>query len=101
MQDFESDRIKNHLVILARRLNKAVTLIHPEPAADKGKGKARSVAELSERILKEHKLALVRKVIIERRKEDAERSALEQVSEALLCLRGKDDDSLSYSDCLD
>ncbi|GAQ81367.1 eukaryotic translation initiation factor eIF-3 subunit A [Klebsormidium nitens] len=78
IQDLESDRIKNHLVILARRLNKAVSLIHPEAADDKGKGKARSVAELSERILKEHKLALVRKVIIERRKEDAERSALEQ-----------------------
>jgi translation initiation factor 3 subunit A len=79
MQDLESDRIKNHLVILARRLNKAVSIIHPEVAADKGKGKARSVMELNEKILKEHKLALVRKVIIERRKEDAECSLQEQV----------------------
>ncbi|KAI5067945.1 hypothetical protein GOP47_0016290 [Adiantum capillus-veneris] len=76
-QDLESDKIRNHLTILAKRLNKAIGLINP-PLPEKP---AVSYSALSAAVEKEHKKLLARKVLIERRKEEQERLMLEMERE--------------------
>ncbi|KAH7416335.1 hypothetical protein KP509_14G086600 [Ceratopteris richardii] len=76
-QDLESDKIRNHLTILAKRLNKAISLIAP-PLAEKPPV---SYAALSSAVEKEHKKLLARKVLIERRKEEQERLMIEMERE--------------------
>ncbi|GBG79223.1 hypothetical protein CBR_g29275 [Chara braunii] len=81
-QDLESDKIKNHLTILAKRLNKALGLIHPTgPSPDYVAAKKRDIQRLLSAVNKEHQVALARKVLIERRKEEQERQMLEMERE--------------------
>lgn len=78
LQDLESDKVKNHLTILAKRLNKAVNLIHP-PTLERPSRQILPFSELQNLVEKEHKKLLARKVLIERRKEEQERQMLEMV----------------------
>eukprot|EP00239_Pterosperma_sp_CCMP1384_P002815 CAMPEP_0197846884 /NCGR_PEP_ID=MMETSP1438-20131217/4694_1 /TAXON_ID=1461541 /ORGANISM="Pterosperma sp., Strain CCMP1384" /LENGTH=1059 /DNA_ID=CAMNT_0043458663 /DNA_START=84 /DNA_END=3263 /DNA_ORIENTATION=- len=79
-QFLESDKIKNHLTTLTKRLNKAVSMVAAESAPVAPKERA-PVSQILEAIEDEHKLVLARKVIIERRKEEQERLLLEQERE--------------------
>ena len=98
-QDLESESIHSHLSSLARHLSKAVSLLrHPLPPAtppslpealDEATATAAAagaplplptVPELQAAVEKEHRRALARKVLIERRKEEAEREVMEKVS---------------------
>lgn len=78
LQDLESDKVKNHLTILAKRLNKAVNLIQP-PSLERPSRQILPFSELQNVVEKEHKKLLARKVLIERRKEEQERQMLEMV----------------------
>ncbi|XP_024524072.1 eukaryotic translation initiation factor 3 subunit A [Selaginella moellendorffii] len=71
-QDLESEKIKNHLTILAKRLNKAIGLMQ-QPT----KRPEQRFSELLSIVEKDHKRLLARKVIIEKRKEDQEKQILE------------------------
>ena len=73
----ESDNIKNHLVAMAQKLKKGIQMMYPEsPSASLAS--RMNTAELLSKVENEHKLALARKVIIERRKEEQERILQEQ-----------------------
>jgi translation initiation factor 3 subunit A len=73
----ESDNIKNHLVAMAQKLKKGMQMMYPEaPAASLAT--RTNTAELLSKVENEHKMALARKVIIERRKEEQERIMQEQ-----------------------
>lgn len=78
VQDLESDKVKNHLTILAKRFNKAVNLIQP-PIFERPSRQMLPFSELQNVVEKEHKKLLARKVLIERRKEEQERQMLEMV----------------------
>jgi hypothetical protein len=77
-QDLESEKIKNHLTILAKRFNKAISMIQP-PTHDRPSRQSQPFSELEVIVEKEHKKLLARKVLIERRKEEQERQMLEMV----------------------
>jgi translation initiation factor 3 subunit A len=77
-QDLESEKIKNHLTILAKRFNKAISMIQP-PTRDRPSRQSQPFSELEVVVEKEHKKLLARKVLIERRKEEQERQMLEMV----------------------
>ncbi|KAH9315713.1 hypothetical protein KI387_024340, partial [Taxus chinensis] len=79
-QDLESDKIRNHLTILAKRLNKVRSLIQPQ-SIEKATKVTLPVPVLLETIEKEHRKLLARKVLIERRKEEQERQMLEMERE--------------------
>lgn len=86
MQDhLESDKIRNHLTILAKRLKKARSLIHELRPCDEKVAKA-SPQHLLQDIEKEHSKLLARKVLIERRKEEHERKMLEMVCTYQICI---------------
>ncbi|KAK9102806.1 hypothetical protein Sjap_020060 [Stephania japonica] len=74
-QDLESDRVRDHLTVLAECLNKARSLIYPP--AKKASKLSDILPVLAETVDKEHKRLLARKSIIERRKEERERQMLE------------------------
>ncbi|KAG6521844.1 hypothetical protein ZIOFF_018977 [Zingiber officinale] len=73
-QDIESEKLSDHLSILADSLSKAKNLISPpiRKASKLGIG-----YDLAEIVDKEHKRLLARKSIIEKRKEEHERQMLE------------------------
>ncbi|XP_031475809.1 eukaryotic translation initiation factor 3 subunit A [Nymphaea colorata] len=77
--DLESDRLRNHLTTLAKRLNKARNLIYP--SEKKASRLGESLPALIEVIDKEHRRLLARKSIIEKRKEEQERHMLEMERE--------------------
>ncbi|CAN6463506.1 unnamed protein product [Victoria cruziana] len=77
--DLESDRLRNHLTTLAKRLNKARSLIYPSEKRVSRLGD--SLPALIEVIDKEHRRLLARKSIIEKRKEEQERHMLEMERE--------------------
>ncbi|CAK9879667.1 unnamed protein product [Sphagnum jensenii] len=79
-QDLESEKIKNHLTILAKRFNKAISMIQP-PTHDRPSRQSQPFSELEVIVEKEHKKLLARKVLIERRKEEQERQMLEMERE--------------------
>jgi len=79
-QDLESDKIRNHLTILVKRLNKARSLIQL-PSVEKVTKAPQHSPVLLEVIEKEHRKLLARKVLIERRKEEQERQMLEMERE--------------------
>jgi len=78
LQDLESEKVKNHLTILAKRLKKACLMISP-PTFERAPKQILPFAELQAVVEKEHKKLLARKVLIERRKEEQERQMLEMV----------------------
>jgi len=73
----ESESVKQHITVLSKRLSQAVALINPRAQAPKAGVSADVIAAVDQ----EHKLALARKVYIERRKEEQERILLEQERE--------------------
>lgn len=79
-QDLESEKVKTHLTILAKRLKKACIMISP-PFEEKASRQILPYAELQALVEKEHKKLLARKVLIERRKEEQERHMLEMERE--------------------
>ena len=78
----ESDGIKNHLVLMAQKLRNGIKMIYPDEVPASSLASQSNTAELLSKIEVEHKLALARKVIIERRKEEAELILQEQEREA-------------------
>ena len=76
-QDIESDKISDHLTVLADLLNKARSLIYPPVKKQSKLGD--SLYGLADIVDKEHKRLLARKSIIEKRKEEHERQMLEMV----------------------
>ena len=90
----ESDSIKNHLVLMAQKLRNGIKMIYPDEAPAATPASQSNTAELLSKIEVEHKLALARKVIIERRKEEAERILQEQervAEEARVALQRKNE----------
>lgn len=79
-QILESEKIRNHLTVLAKRLNRAVALVHEDAGVRVEKPKA-STQDILAGIEKEHRRVLARKVLIERRKEEQERMLQEQERE--------------------
>ncbi|KAK9148515.1 hypothetical protein Scep_007272 [Stephania cephalantha] len=77
--DLDSDRVRDHLTVLAECLNKARSLIYPP--AKKASKLSDTLPVLAETVDKEHKRLLARKSIIERRKEEQERQMLEMERE--------------------
>ncbi|XP_008809196.2 eukaryotic translation initiation factor 3 subunit A-like [Phoenix dactylifera] len=73
--DIESDKLCDHLTILADSLNKARNLIYPPVKKQAKLGE--NFRGLAEIVDKEHKRLLARKSIIEKRKEEHERHMLE------------------------
>ncbi|KAK1280428.1 Eukaryotic translation initiation factor 3 subunit A [Acorus gramineus] len=73
--DFESDRLRDHLTVLAESLNKVRGLIHPP--TKKASKPDTYILGLADIVDKEHKRLLARKSIIEKRKEEHERQMLE------------------------
>ena len=82
----ESEKVKTHLTVLAKRLKKAYLMINP-PTFEKPSKQIFPFGELQAVVEKEHKKLLARKVLIERRKEEQERQMLEMVGifTLLLC----------------
>eukprot|EP00775_Hariotina_reticulata_P001959 gene1959-2286_t len=76
-QQMESDKIRNHLALLAKRLAKAATMMDPStPAAAEAQRLA--VLRLArENMAKEHSRLLARKQVIEKRKEQQEAAMVE------------------------
>jgi len=80
VQDLESwDKIRNHLTILAKRLNKGRSLIHEGIEKVAKAPQHDDLPKLLQDIEKEHSRLLARKVLIERRKEEHERQMREMV----------------------
>ncbi|KAK1326232.1 Eukaryotic translation initiation factor 3 subunit A [Acorus calamus] len=77
--DFESDRLRDHLTVLAESLSKVRGLIHP--LTKKASKPDTYILGLADIVDKEHKRLLARKSIIEKRKEEHERQMLEMERE--------------------
>ncbi|XP_064998794.1 eukaryotic translation initiation factor 3 subunit A-like [Musa acuminata AAA Group] len=77
--DIESDKLSDHLAVLADSLSKAKKLIYP-PVRKQSK-LAENLNGLIETVSKEHRRLLARKSIIEKRKEEHERQMLEMERE--------------------
>ncbi|KAB2018669.1 hypothetical protein ES319_D08G245600v1 [Gossypium barbadense] len=75
----ESDKLHDHLAVLAESLNKARAMIYPTPKKASKLGEV--LPGLGEIVDKEHKRLLARKSIIEKRKEEQERQLLEMERE--------------------
>nr|KJB26358.1 hypothetical protein B456_004G238100 [Gossypium raimondii] len=75
----ESDKLQDHLAVLAESLNKARAMIYPTPKKASKLGEV--LPGLGEIVDKEHKRLLARKSIIEKRKEEQERQLLEMERE--------------------
>ncbi|KAE8725523.1 Eukaryotic translation initiation factor 3 subunit A [Hibiscus syriacus] len=75
----ESDKLRDHLTLLAESLNKARAMIYP--STDKASKLSEVLPGLGEIVDKEHKRLLARKSIIEKRKEEQERQLLEMERE--------------------
>ncbi|ONK78418.1 uncharacterized protein A4U43_C02F18560 [Asparagus officinalis] len=78
-EDIESDKVCDHLTVLAESLNKARSLIYPPVKKQPRLGD--SLYVLADIVDKEHKRLLARKSIIEKRKEEHERQMLEMEKE--------------------
>ena len=78
----EEDKIKNHLSLLAKRLNKACSMIKKDSTDQlKRDSKIKAIEEMKTQVDSEHKRILARKVIIERRKEEYEQMLQEKEKE--------------------
>ncbi|URD75812.1 hypothetical protein MUK42_10299 [Musa troglodytarum] len=77
--DIESEKLSDHLAVLADSLNKAKKLIYP--AVRKQSKLGENLNGLIETVSKEHRRLLARKSIIEKRKEEHERQMLEMERE--------------------
>ncbi|KAK8638623.1 hypothetical protein V6N13_137038 [Hibiscus sabdariffa] len=75
----ESDKLRDHLTMLAESLNNARAMIYP--SAKKAPMLGEVLLGLGETVDKEHKRLLARKSVIEKRKEEQERKLLEMERE--------------------
>ncbi|MEW5303996.1 MAG: hypothetical protein WDW36_006639 [Sanguina aurantia] len=78
----ESQAVQSHLSLLAQRLSRAVTLLAPAAPEHAQAKKAAAIQAGLDAAVGEHQRALARKVIIEGRKEEAEKQLLEAEKEA-------------------
>ncbi|KAF6256090.1 eukaryotic translation initiation factor 3a [Scenedesmus sp. NREL 46B-D3] len=76
-QQLESDKVRAHLSLLAKRLAKAAAMTDPAPAPAAEQQRAAVLALCRDNIGKEHSRLLARKQVIEKRKEQAEAAMLE------------------------
>ncbi|KAK5813615.1 hypothetical protein PVK06_029066 [Gossypium arboreum] len=76
----ESDKLQDHLAVLAESLNKARAMIYPTPKKASKLGEV--LPGLGEIVDKEHKRLLARKSIIEKRKEEQEQAERRRKEEA-------------------
>lgn len=77
-QQLESDRVRGHLALLAKRLAKASRMIDPRPASGRAEDARRAALQLCrDHMASEHKRLLARKLLIEKRKEQQEAALLE------------------------
>ncbi|WIA32254.1 hypothetical protein OEZ86_003100 [Tetradesmus obliquus] len=76
-QQLESDKVRSHLSLLAKRLAKAAAMTDPAPAPAAEQQRAAMLALCRENISKEHSRLLARKQVIEKRKEQAEAAMME------------------------
>jgi translation initiation factor 3 subunit A len=77
-QQLESDRVRGHLALLAKRLAKASSMIDPRPAVGRAEeGRRAALALCRDHMASEHKRLLARKLLIEKRKEQQEAALLE------------------------
>lgn len=81
-QQLETDKIRNHLSMLAKRLAKAATMIDPTPPSSAEGRRKEAIKIAKEELTHEHKRAVARKHLIEKRKEQLEQALMEQVSMA-------------------
>ena len=73
-QELENERVRSHISIAAKRLSKALLLINPEAtAAEYEARRSAAIRRALETADEENKRALARKLLIERKKEEAER----------------------------
>lgn len=78
-QELENERVRSHISVAAKRLSKALLLINPKES--KAESEARRVAAIRRALESagdENKRALARKLLIEKKKEDAERVMMER-----------------------
>jgi len=80
-QQLESERVRTHLSVLARRLSKALHLISPAAPAEKEAKRAELIATALVKVKEEHVKANARKVMIEKRKEEQEQLMQQQEAE--------------------
>lgn len=71
------EKMKSHLSLLAKRMCKATAMINPNAGGEQVAKASSLAAEARSTVEQEHKLAIARKVIIERRKEEQEQRMLE------------------------
>ncbi|KAL3155895.1 hypothetical protein ABBQ32_012895 [Trebouxia sp. C0010 RCD-2024] len=80
-QQLESDRIRDHISALARRLNKALHMVQPDPSKEVEARRIKAIEHAIATSGQANKRALARKHLIEKRKEEQERLLLEQERE--------------------
>lgn len=78
LQSLESEGLQHHLTAFAESFSNLRAVIYPPVKGESQLGETRPI--LMEVVEKEHKRALVRKAIIEKRKEEREQQLLEMVS---------------------
>ena len=80
-QQLESDKVRNHLALLAKRLAKAGSMMDPEPNAAAEERRHTALKLAREHMASEHRRLVARKQVIEKRKEQQEQLLMEQVRE--------------------
>ncbi|KAF8071218.1 TIF3A1 [Scenedesmus sp. PABB004] len=80
-QNLESDKLRGHMALLAKRLAKAAAMADPAPAPAAEAQRLAVMRMAREHMGKEHSRLLARKQVIEKRKEQAEAQAMEQERE--------------------
>lgn len=76
-QDLESDRLQDHLSLLAESLNKTRMMIYPP--GEKASKLGEDLNGSSDIVNKENKILLARKSLIEKRKAEHERQMIEMI----------------------
>uniref|UniRef100_A0A7S0S2D0 PCI domain-containing protein n=1 Tax=Chlamydomonas leiostraca TaxID=1034604 RepID=A0A7S0S2D0_9CHLO len=83
-QQLESGHVRNHLAQLTQRLSKAVHMMQPEDSSAHAARRSAAIKTALDTMDKEHKMSNARKIMIEKRKEEAELAMLEAEKEAEL-----------------
>jgi hypothetical protein len=89
-QQLESDKVRNHLALLAKRLAKAASMMDPTPPAALEAKRRAAIDHARKHMETEHVRLVARKTVIEKRKEQQEQMQLEQVGRGrrLSCWHG-------------
>ena len=82
-QDLDSDRVRNHVAVVTRRLARALLSVAPKEAAAARDAKRSAAVQRAMEVAEEdNQRALARRHIIEKKKEEAERLMMEREMEA-------------------